>query len=598
MRVSDGRPRAFRALQVGVCAAAAALLAVLLARHPVGALARAPLLHRPRRSGLPPARALRRQLRRPRGRGAGPGDPAAATRRAPRCSSASPPTRSPSSLGRNRRLTLSSAFDVAQLSLAYAAAALFAARAPRRRNRVGHRRRPRRSRCCSCSSSSTRGWSSRTSSSRDSRPRERLSEIALFQLVALLLLAPIVILEVLVYPPYGVAGTLLAFFPVVLASVVMRNLSSMEQRVRGGLPPEPRARRHAGHLQHLRRERPRRPLRARLRRRRRGCCPVERHGHPRVERRRRRGASPCTSPRGRRRRAASSSTGPGATGSTSARVDRAAAPCEIAAGDAREVRAGARHALPGAGRPLDLRDALGTARPRERLARCCTPPRRWPRCATIADHIALVLQDRSVRAQIQELSERNRERAETLDQILEISNDLKRNRTLDDLFQSIAVGGRQEPRLPAGRAVPLRPRAQRLHAARALRAGRALARPCATRSSRPRRSPSTGTTATGSRSRTTCASAPRESGLARVAGVAPRPRGRRRRLAAGRAPLDPALLRGPAARLPLGRRAPQRQVARPSRRSARSRSSPTRPSPRSRARAPTTRPASSRSATR
>jgi diguanylate cyclase (GGDEF)-like protein len=49
-----------------------------------------------------------------------------------------------------------------------------------------------------------------------------------------------------------------------------------------------------------------------------------------------------------------------------------------------------------------------------------------------------VLQDRSIRAQIQELSDRNRERAETLDQILAISNDLKRNRTLDDLFQSIA----------------------------------------------------------------------------------------------------------------------------------------------------------------
>jgi diguanylate cyclase (GGDEF)-like protein len=56
----------------------------------------------------------------------------------------------------------------------------------------------------------------------------------------------------------------------------------------------------------------------------------------------------------------------------------------------------------------------------------------------LADHIALVLQDRAIRAQIQDLSERNRERAETLDRILEISNDLKRKPTLDDLFQSIA----------------------------------------------------------------------------------------------------------------------------------------------------------------
>src|SRR5262249_40830228 len=62
-------------------------------------------------------------------------------------------------------------------------------------------------------------------------PRERLFQIALFQLVALLLLAPIVILEVLIYTPYGIAGMLLAFFPVVLASFVMRSLSSMEKRV-------------------------------------------------------------------------------------------------------------------------------------------------------------------------------------------------------------------------------------------------------------------------------------------------------------------------------------------------------------------------------
>ena len=57
----------------------------------------------------------------------------------------------------------------------------------------------------------------------------------------------------------------------------------------------------------------------------------------------------------------------------------------------------------------------------------------------VAEHIALVLQDRSVRAQVEELSERNRQRAETLNQILEVSNDLKRHRTLDDLFQSITA---------------------------------------------------------------------------------------------------------------------------------------------------------------
>src|SRR5262249_16313914 len=38
------------------------------------------------------------------------------------------------------------------------------------------------------------------------------------------------------------------------------------------------------------------------------------------------------------------------------------------------------------------------------------------------EQIALLLQDRTIRAQIQKLGERNRERAETLNQILEISN--------------------------------------------------------------------------------------------------------------------------------------------------------------------------------
>ncbi|HMF08474.1 MAG TPA: sensor domain-containing diguanylate cyclase, partial [Thermoanaerobaculia bacterium] len=57
-----------------------------------------------------------------------------------------------------------------------------------------------------------------------------------------------------------------------------------------------------------------------------------------------------------------------------------------------------------------------------------------------AEQIALVLQDRAIRQQVQELSERNRERAETLNQILEVSNELKKHLTLDALLESI-VGG-------------------------------------------------------------------------------------------------------------------------------------------------------------
>ncbi len=54
--------------------------------------------------------------------------------------------------------------------------------------------------------------------------------MGLFQLVALLLLVPIVVLEILIYAHYGVVGLLLAFFPVVLASFVLRGFSTMEEK--------------------------------------------------------------------------------------------------------------------------------------------------------------------------------------------------------------------------------------------------------------------------------------------------------------------------------------------------------------------------------
>ncbi len=60
-------------------------------------------------------------------------------------------------------------------------------------------------------------------------PRERLLEMGLFQLIALLLLSPMVALEILVYPHYSIGGLLLAFFPVVLASLVVRNFSTVER---------------------------------------------------------------------------------------------------------------------------------------------------------------------------------------------------------------------------------------------------------------------------------------------------------------------------------------------------------------------------------
>jgi hypothetical protein len=133
-------------------------------------------------------------------------------------------------LARPRRLRLSNSFDIAQLAISYAAAALF----------------------CQALHSAGAGWITTAALSTGALlvfffintalvfaflemsravPREKLLEIALFQLAALLLLTPIVILEILVYGPYGPAGMLLAFFPVVLASFVMRSLSTMEKRV-------------------------------------------------------------------------------------------------------------------------------------------------------------------------------------------------------------------------------------------------------------------------------------------------------------------------------------------------------------------------------
>ena len=433
MRVSDGKPRAFRALQLGACGAAAALLAVLSPGIPwerwpellfftgLGVLAfRLRIRYGGNFVGLEAAALAPAILLL--------GSPGAAMLI---CLAADTIAKM---AGRNRRLTLSSAFDVAQLSLAYAVAALFA----------------------TALHAGGAGWATVLALVvavllvfffvntglvfaylELSRlvPRERLPEIALFQLGALLLLAPIVVLEVLVYPHYGVAGALFAFFPVVLAAVVMRNLSSMEQRVR----EVSRENRELDVMRDIsntfgvsaRVDRYERVFAALGR-----LLPVqamallEWNGGADDE------------------LVVHLSEGTEATRSELAawarrnrldekRVDRAAAPCEIAAGDARDVRLAAHtHFQVRVGlSTFELHSGLLVL---ESASAVLHAPETLETLATIADHIALVLQDRSVRAQVQDLSERNRERAETLDQILEISNDLKRNRTLDDLFQSIA----------------------------------------------------------------------------------------------------------------------------------------------------------------
>ena len=433
MRASDNRPRVFHALQVGACGAAVALLAMLSPGIPwerwpellfftgLGVLA---FRLRVRYGGnfvgleaaaLAPAILLLRS-------------PGAAMLV---CLAADAIAKM---VGRNRRLTLSSAFDIAQLSLAYGVAALFAA----------------------ALHAGGAGWVTVAALAvavllvfffvntglvfaylelSGLVPRVRLPEIALFQLGALLLLTPIVVLEVLVYPYYGAAGALFAFFPVVLAAVVVRNLSSMEQRVK----EVSRQNRELDVMRDIstsfgvsaRVDRYERVFAALAR-----LLPVEAMAllewsggadedlvvHLSEGTEASRGELAAWARRNRL---------------DERRVDRAAAPCEIATGDARDVRL-AGHT------PFQVRIGLSTFELHsgmlvlESASAMLHSSETLASLATIADHIALVLQDRSVRAQIQDLSERNRERAETLDQILEISNDLKRNRTLDDLFPSIA----------------------------------------------------------------------------------------------------------------------------------------------------------------
>ena len=338
------------------------------------------------------------------------------------------------SLQRPRRFSLANAFDVAQLALAYGVAALF----------------------CSALNASGMTWVTVAALATGVLmvfyfvntalvfaylelgrvvPRGRMLEIAVFQLVALLLLAPIVILEVLVYLQHGVPGMLLAFFPVVLASVVMRNLSSMEKRV------QEISRRNL-ELDAMRDISTTFGVSARVDRYERVFSAISRllpvQAAAVLE-----WAVDGDEP--------SVHVSDGAAESRrdvlawarrsrldERRIDRWSAPEELSTGDARPVRLAPEL-------PYQVRMRLSTFEMHTGLlvVESASPALHAPETITslraVAEHIALVLQDRSVRAQVEELSQRNRQRAETLNQILEVSNDLKRHRTLEDLFQSITA---------------------------------------------------------------------------------------------------------------------------------------------------------------
>lgn len=337
-------------------------------------------------------------------------------------------------LGGTRRWTLSSAYDLAQLSVAYAVTALFAdALHAAGGGAVGTGALAVAVLLVFFLVNTALVFAYLDLSG--AVARARLPEIALFQFVALTLLAPIVILEALVYPTYGAAGTLLAFFPVVLASVVMRNLSSMERRVE----EVSRQNRELDVMRDIsltfgvsaRVDRYERIFAALAR-----LLPVEAmailewtgeidaepvvHLSESVEATR--ADVLAWARRGR---------------IDERRLDRNSGLCDTASGDARELKLAARtkHQARVALSTYEMHSGMLVV---ESGSPALHQPETLTSLRTLADHIALVLQDRTIREEMQELSERNRVRAETLDQILAISNDLKRNRTLDDLFPSIA----------------------------------------------------------------------------------------------------------------------------------------------------------------
>ncbi|HEY6928213.1 MAG TPA: sensor domain-containing diguanylate cyclase [Thermoanaerobaculia bacterium] len=267
-------------------------------------------------------------------------------------------------------------------------------------------------------------------------PRERLLEMGLYQLVALLLLSPIVALEILVYPDYRIPGLLLAFFPVVLASLVVRNMSSVERKyqrvarenreldalreISNAFALGGRGDRYARTFEGVRR-----------------LVPVEAMAFiqwidsPTGEIAVHLSGDISTTPETIVQWVRTHRLDEAPPGSVIERV-------EMNLGEKRRMQLSARTPyqailrLVTSGMNAGLL-VLESAYPDIHETSAVLS------LGVLADQIALVLQDRAIRAQLQDLSDRNRERAETLDQILQISNELKSHLTLDSLFQSIVT---------------------------------------------------------------------------------------------------------------------------------------------------------------
>jgi diguanylate cyclase (GGDEF)-like protein len=336
-------------------------------------------------------------------------------------------------LRRHRRLSLPSAFDVAQLAISYGLAAIF----------FGAVRSPAQAPISLAAAAAgvllvfffantlfVFGYLELGRLV----PRERLLEMGLFQLVALLLLSPIVALEILAYPVYGIPGLLLAFFPVVLASLVVRNMSSVERKyqrvarenreldalreISNAFALGGRADRYARTFEGIKRivpaeamafvqwiDSPGDELEIHLA----GDVAASSDSVAEWVRRNRLDEAP--------------------PGSLTQRVELRRADERSLALSPRTTFQALLHLVTSEMNTgvLVLESTLPLLHEASSAASL----------AVLADQIALVLQDQVIRGQLQEVSEHNRERAETLDQILQISNELKSHLTLDTLFQSI-----------------------------------------------------------------------------------------------------------------------------------------------------------------
>ena len=267
-------------------------------------------------------------------------------------------------------------------------------------------------------------------------PRERMLEMGLFQLAALLLLAPIVGLEILVYPHSGIPGLLLAFFPVVLASLVVRGFSSVEEKYH----QVERENRQLDVLREIsnifsvggRGDRYQRIFEA-LRR----IVPIdamaiiEWSDEPQMDVAIHVAGDVSASPE-------AIATWIRQTRLDEKAIDTTGESVEARSDEEREIRLMGSPANQLVARlstyelhtgVLVLESSFPGIHSKSSISSI----------AALAEQIALVLQDRSIRAQLQDLSERNRERAETLNQILEISNELKKHLNLDALFQTIVT---------------------------------------------------------------------------------------------------------------------------------------------------------------